>query len=298
MLCSKPFIQAGHAFGCGQCMPCRVKRRRVWTHRILLETAERKDNAFITLTYAEDKLPEGGTLVPRDLQLFFKRLRKAYPKKLRYYAVGEYGDRTERPHYHIALFGYPRCERGNTSLDRHGKCCQWCDLIGAQWQQGRIFIGELNEQTAAYVAQYVTKKLTSKSDPLLRGRHPEFARMSNRPGIGGDFVDEIASTIMEHDLEKEMEDVPISLRHGARELPLGPYLRRRLRTRLGRSEKTPQSILEARKEELRPLFDATWLAEKGTRKQEVTRYLLKESNGRRIQLERRGRLYSKKKDII
>lgn len=299
MLCTKPFIQAGHAFGCGQCMPCRVSRRRIWTHRILLECAERKDNAFVTLTYSDENLPPGGTLVPRDLQLFLKRLRKSFPQKLRYYGVGEYGDESERPHYHLALFGYPTCERGNTAFNpRSGKCCVWCDLLQSQWPMGRIFIGELNEQTAAYVAQYVTKKLTAHDDPRLGDRHPEFARMSNRPGIGGDFADEIASTLMEHGLDETLEDVPIALRHGARELPLGQYLRKRIRKRIGRDEKTPLSVLEKRAQELSPVFEATENVAYGTRKQEVTRILLSESHGRRIQLERRSRIFSTRKDKL
>lgn len=297
MLCTKPFIKAGHAFGCGQCMPCRVSRRRIWTHRILLETSERKDNAFVTLTYSDENLPPGATLVPRDLQLFMKRLRKAFGGKLRYYGVGEYGDQTERPHYHLALFGYPQCTKGMTATNRHGKCCQWCDLISEAWGKGRVFIGELNESTAAYVAQYVTKKLTSKSDPLLKGRYPEFARMSNRPGIGGDFADEVASTLMTHGLDKTLEDVPISLRHGARELPLGQYMRKRIRRRIGRDEKTPETVLQKIREELSPVFKAAETVGYGKVKTEVTNILLRESKGRRIQLERRTKIFNPKRSL-
>ena len=65
-------------------------------------------NCFITLTYDDENLPPGGTLVVQDYQAFVKRLRaRISPQKLRYYFVGEYGDpkNTERPHYHAAIFG-------------------------------------------------------------------------------------------------------------------------------------------------------------------------------------------------
>lgn len=264
----------------------------------MLECSERSDNSFVTLTYSDENLPPGGTLRPRDLQLFMKRLRKAFGGKLRYYGVGEYGDKSERPHYHLALFGYPQCSRGMTAIQRNGKCCQWCDLVAASWGLGRIFIGELNEQTAAYVAQYVTKKLTSKEDPALNGRHPEFARMSNRPGIGGDFADEVASTLLTYGLDKTLEDVPISLRHGARELPLGQYMRKRIRKRIGRDEKTPQTVLDKSKEELSPVFQAAETVGYGKVKTEVTNILLRESKGRRIQLEKRARFFQPKKDVL
>ena len=62
-------------------------------------------NAYITLTYNDDHLPANGSLQPRDLQLFWKRLRKARTPGIRYYACGEYGDQTARPHYHAIIFG-------------------------------------------------------------------------------------------------------------------------------------------------------------------------------------------------
>lgn len=104
----------GQAFGCGQCLPCRVNRRRIWTHRIMLEAAQYHDNSFVTLTYDEEKLPVDLSVTPRTLQLFMKRLRKVYPNRIRYFGVGEYGDQTMRPHYHLALFNFASCARGQT----------------------------------------------------------------------------------------------------------------------------------------------------------------------------------------
>lgn len=68
MLCKNPYVSsAGRIFGCGQCMPCRFNKRRIWSHRIMLEAGQYKDNAFVTLSYADDYLPAGGNVVPKDL---------------------------------------------------------------------------------------------------------------------------------------------------------------------------------------------------------------------------------------
>lgn len=99
--------------------------------------------------------------------------------------------------------------------------------------------------------------MTRYDDPRLLGRHPEFARMSLKPGIGADMVDEVASTLMQFNLEDSAQgDVPSSLRHGTRMMPLGRYLTRRLRTRVGKEANAPQETISARALELLPMFKA------------------------------------------
>lgn len=261
MLCERPFVKDGKAFGCGQCFPCRFNRRRIWTHRILLEAAQYAKSCFATLTYRDENLMtssglpatlEAGLLAslqPEDLRDFLKRLRKAIaPTRIRFYAVGEYGDESWRPHYHVALFGFDGCARGRT-LRRPGsgrprweECCELCRLVGEKWKLGDVDLGMLEPDSAQYLAGYVTKKMTAYDDDRLNGRHPEFARMSNRPGIGYDAMHEVASVLMEHGLENG-EDVPGSLRHGKRELPLGRYLQQNLRKMVGRDAKAPEAVL-------------------------------------------------------
>lgn len=266
MKCNKPFVVDGQAHACGQCLACRINRRRLWSHRILLESLERSDNSFITLTYSDDHLPllsgkTSSTLVPAHLRDWLKRLRKKVaPIRLRYFAVGEYGDETQRPHYHAAVFGLSACSYGTTRYAKSTwkKCCPSCDLVYETWGHGNIFIGELNATTAQYVAGYVCKKMTAKDDLRLDGRHPEFARMSLKPGIGASMMDEVGSILLSMD-EDELPDVPSALRHGASLLPLGRYLRQQLRLRIGRDKKTPDAVLEIRKEEMRPLRDFAFL---------------------------------------
>lgn len=277
--CEDPYVQNGQAFPCGRCLPCLFNRRRIWTHRILLEMHQWTDNTFVTLTYSDANLRFTSTglatLAPWDTQSWLKRLRTALeaqrkelgvttPHRIRFYLAGEYGDETWRPHYHAALFNFPTCVRGRT-LRRPGSgrpiwedCCANCHLVGTTWGHGDVDLGILETSSAQYVAGYVTKKLTRSDDPLLKGRHPEFSRMSNRPGIGGDAMHDIADQWMRFNLDKTQVDVPSTLRHGSRELPLGRYLRRRLRKLSGLDEKTPQAILDQLKAELQPVRQAAF----------------------------------------
>nr|QJB20591.1 MAG: replication initiator protein [Microvirus sp.] len=231
MLCKKPF----HSFGCGQCLPCRVKRRRIWTHRILLEALCYEENSFLTLTYKNQ--PEGGTLVPRDFQLWLKRFREALSEDdrptIRFFGVGEYGDKSGRPHYHAALFGAGR---------------DVLPLVQKTWSKdgeslGHVMLGSLTLASAQYIAGYVTKKMTKPDDSRLNGRHPEFSRMSQ--GIGRGMVPQIAKSLKGVNYVcRSISDVPTVLSHGPRTLPLGRYLRAKLVPHLGLPDKNSHSLLE------------------------------------------------------
>lgn len=83
--------------------------------------------------------------------------------------------------------------------------------------------------------------------------------MSLKPGIGADFMHEVASTLLEYDLHL-LPDVPNSLRHGSRTLPLGNYLVRKLRKAVGKDEKAPQETLDKIAEDLQPLRDTAFEA--------------------------------------
>ena len=162
-MCAKPFTKNGASFGCGQCMPCRINKRRVWAHRIMLEALVSPSASFLTMTYNDDNLPDGGSLVVRDVQLYWKRLRKA-GYSFRYFVCGEYGDESERPHYHAALFGVPPCYCDFRSP--HPKC--HCVEFKGLWGKGNLYWGEVTPASAHYIAGYVTKKM-NKEDPARGG---------------------------------------------------------------------------------------------------------------------------------
>lgn len=273
MKCRNPYLKSGpqgsFLYPCGQCKPCRINRRREWTHRIMLEKNLREDNCFVTLTYEDTHLVMSATgyptLVPLHLQLWLKRFRVAIaPLKIRFYACGEYGDQTQRPHYHVVIFGMPMCMNGRTIRDARtnrplwAKCCSQCRLVGETWGMGDVELGEVNVESAQYIAQYTTKKMTKADDPRLYGREPEFARMSLKPGIGADFMWEIASSLLKFDLDETQDDVPSSLRHGKRIMPLGRYLRRKLRVAVGKDENAPESTLAEAQARLQPMREAAF----------------------------------------
>ncbi|QXP08026.1 MAG: replication initiator protein [Arizlama microvirus] len=145
---------------CGYCILCRNEQARQTAVRITHEAQMWIENSFITLTYDDDHLPENQSLCYPDLVKFWKRLRK-HVGELRYYAVGEYGDKTLRPHYHACIFGHAFIEdRIITKQEPH---LLWTSPMLTQiWGLGHVQVGALNFQTARYTASYVTKKLRSK----------------------------------------------------------------------------------------------------------------------------------------
>lgn len=260
---------------------------------MILEAAEHKDNAFVTLTYSEETLPADLSVRPKVVSDFVKRLRKSTEAKFRYFAVGEYGDESGRPHYHLALFRFPTCLHGRT---RHHLpvCCVSCETIKAAWtvngnQFGRIEVGTLTPESMAYVAGYINKKMTRDTDPRLEGRRPEFARMSLRPGIGSGMMHNLASTLMELGYDKV--DVPAVLEHGRTQYPLGRYLRRRLRVLIGREPNAPaEALIPSPK--MQALREGAYHASTPFKTA-----ILEASLGRRIQIEARARIFKKRKSL-
>jgi len=215
----------------------------------MMEDRMHDDSTFVTLTYSDENMPKTfenrETLDPRHTELFLKSFRKhmdkKHGKKIRYYLVGEYGDKSGRPHYHLALFGYKNCLYGQSQYSKIKKdCCSQCDTIRDIWKRGNIYLGEINKVTAAYICGYVIKKMTDINDPRLKNQHPEFARRSLKPGIGAPAMELVARTIQKYGLE-DLEDVPNELRVGGKLFPLGNYLVKRLRKELDRDEKIPQA---------------------------------------------------------
>ena len=205
---------------CGQCIECRLARSREWANRCMLETKDHKNNYFITLTYDNENLPMGnaididtgetyevGTLKPKDLQDFMKRLRITWERKygiknIRYYACGEYGELYARPHYHAIIFGIPIFDLKPDHKSKKGNMNFRSDEIEKIWGKGRIAIGTVTWDSCAYTARYVMKKQTGKGKEeyyRVMGIEPEFVRMSRRPGIARNYYEKHKDEIYETD---------------------------------------------------------------------------------------------------
>lgn len=303
MTCVDPYIVSiGRAFGCGRCYYCRIKRAKVWTHRIILESAQHKDNSFLTLTYSDEQLPAGGTLEPKHLQLFFKKLRKACePSRIRFFAVGEYGSRTLRPHYHAALFGYPSC---TAPYIRTGQQCTCgpCSGIAACWTsdvgrargplRGHFTLGTLEPASAAYVAKYATKSMEEgdKDVKYPDGCIPPFSRASLRPGIGAGVADDIASALL-FARRETVEDIPGYLSHGKLRRPVGRYLRNKIRERIGVDKETATRVSYAKLDaEMQDMRAAALKAPPGKRSLAFRELLVSATEVKRLQIDTKAKI--------
>lgn len=175
---------------CGQCYACKTRKTQEWVARLLYEERHALSSFFVTLTYNSDHIPlvhpdrlapyiaEGKheswitpTLQKSDLQKYFKRLRHEFTdpqSPLKYFACGEYGTRTCRPHYHAIIFN---CKNPLQFQDH--------------WQFGDIHCAPFTSDTAAYVVGYANKpKVDLSGDP----RAPEFRIMSK--GLGTGYCDD------------------------------------------------------------------------------------------------------------
>ncbi|UPW40981.1 replication initiator protein [Sigmofec virus UA08Rod_5898] len=192
---------------CRHCVGCRLQRSREWANRILMEQQYHQDSWFLTLTYDDEHLPRSSpvdyatgeilsvhsTLVKKHLQDFFKRLRFNSNQKIRYYAAGEYGSSTFRPHYHILVFGLKLTDLKVLKKNFAGQEYYISDFISKCWPFGLHVIGRVTWQSAAYVARYTMKKAThgfDKSFYSSASLEPEFQTMSLRPAIGRQFYDD------------------------------------------------------------------------------------------------------------
>lgn len=186
---------------CGQCMACRLERSRQWAVRCLHESSLHEANSFVTLTYANEHLPPNLSLDVRPFQLFMKRLRKQTGAKIRFFACGEYGEKYGRPHYHACLFGYDFADKKIHSENHRQEPLFTSSLLDSVWQQGHCLIGSVTFDSAAYVARYVTKKITGPAAAAHYGeRRPEFTLMSRRPGIGQAWLHKFKTDVYPHDL--------------------------------------------------------------------------------------------------
>jgi len=191
---------------CGECILCRLDQARQWAVRITHEAQLHEYNSFVTLTYNDEHLPMFGSLNYKgDMQRFWKRLRKQIGK-LSYFAVGEYGDNTQRPHYHACIFGHAFTE--NRTVLRESPTMLWTNpQLENAWGLGNVSVGALTYQTAQYTASYVTKKLESKrrytrveplTGELIDVEQPR-AYMSLNPAIARGWLEKYGKQVYDHD---------------------------------------------------------------------------------------------------
>ena len=168
-------------YPCGVCLPCRMTQKRTWVFRMMLELECHELACFVTLTYEDTYLPKDKSVSRPEFRQFMKNMHKYY-KGLRYYAVGEYGEKTWRPHYHLLLFGVSKHERRIIE-----KC--WSTNGKNRGRRGSlkgiVHIGDVNEKSIRYVAGYTANKLLGRQKRIAaRGLKKEFTSVCQRPALG------------------------------------------------------------------------------------------------------------------
>lgn len=198
---------------CQRCIGCRLEYSRQWAIRCMHEASLWSRNCFVTLTYNNASMPDYGCLRYRDMNLFQKRLRFHFGNGIRFFAAGEYGELSARPHYHMLIFNHDfedkefHSQRGDFILYRSPSLEKLWTNPKTGESYGYSSVGTLTFDSAAYVARYVTKKITGDMafdhyavvgadglplvdiDGEVIMRPPEKAFMSRRPGIGKGWYD-------------------------------------------------------------------------------------------------------------
>lgn len=267
---------------CGQCKGCRIDRSVEWSIRCSHEASLHERNAFITLTYDNENLPNDLSVNVEHYQKFMKRLRKAFAGRLlawkesniKYYHCGEYGEENLRPHYHALLFGIDFPDKRPFKKVR-GNVYYRSEELEKIWGKGHCMTGAVTRQSSAYVARYVMKKangdvakeryrrldLTTGEEWYVRS---EYATMSRRPAVGAAWFRRFNSDVFPDDhvvLDGKKYKVP---KYYSRKLEEHDYemheeikRERRKKANANKEEKTPErlavreEVFEARMRQLK-----------------------------------------------
>ena len=156
---------------CRKCVGCIINKANDWATRSFIEASAWQKNCFLTLTYDEKHLPEKRNLCKRDVQLFFKRLRKKaegneywehkgkQSKPIRYFYAGEYGPKTLRPHYHAGVFNYWPEDAKFYKKSKYGDDYFTSEFLNRTWGNGYVIIGRMEYASACYIERYTMIKL-------------------------------------------------------------------------------------------------------------------------------------------
>lgn len=203
---------------CGNCLSCRLQYSKEWANRIVLESMlyPRERCWFVTLTYDPSEISiENGTLNQWDLMILnkdhcvkFKKDLRAYWQYhynhtgIREFTAGEYGDKSDRPHYHLCLFNIDIPDLKFFGTNFRGDIFYTSEILTSIWGRGHVIVSELNWATAAYTARYVLKKARDMDDKKFHQNFDiplPFTTKSNRPGLAHDIFEKSFDQIYEKD---------------------------------------------------------------------------------------------------
>lgn len=189
-----------YSASCGRCRTCRINKQEQWIFRNEMELRLNPEASFVTLTYRPEDCPE--SLDYSDIQSFLKRFRKSVaPKPIRFYCTGEYGSKTQRPHWHLLIYGHQFPKLGHYPIE--------------QWPSGFAYIGQVTSASIRYTVGYLMKD----------GSHA-VTRSSRKPGIGLDGLRILGARF--HEYGYQLEYSTPALQIGKRYIPLSETMRQAL----------------------------------------------------------------------
>lgn len=245
--CEKPrfLVRQRVLVGCGSCVYCRTVKAHKRAGRLILEGLLHPVSSFLTLTYSDDNLPADGDQWRKDHRDFIRELaRYSEVSSIRYQAVGEYGDRTWRPHYHMLLYGWPAVSAGTLYPDQWAK-----EVVRRCWALGEVKVSQFDRQSD-YMVKHQIKAMRHEVDPRLNGMPPEFSVMTRRPALGAGMIPIIAGWYRRW-YPDALDVVPVFQyddRDKSKFVVLDDFMLRRLRTELfGRTTGDP-GIVAARRD--------------------------------------------------
>lgn len=275
----KSFLQSVEV-PCGKCMACRIALAREWSLRLLHESYFSDHSLFVTLTYSDPNLPAHASLVKKDLQDFFKRLRKWIHDyvpgnpKVKYYACGEYGSNTNRPHYHFILFGLSESFLDVVIMSGH----KYSLVLERLWTAGYNTLGTVTYDSCRYVADYVQKKY---SGPLAEEVYTSTLRQVpfrlSSLGLGLKYAE----------ANREQLARDLAVRHDGQEYTVPRYYRKKL--------ELPAEGFQARAEEREKDVSASRSLQADRLGYSEGQVLASQRKRRRLELEGKARLLPKGK---
>lgn len=160
---------------CGRCYHCRKSYKTQWNLRLQHEFSsitrvQQNNSYFVTLTFSDEHLPSKHPSkrdVSPFVRKFLERVRKKYNVSVRHWIVSEYGDNTQRFHFHGILFDVPF---PIWQLEKY-------------WSYGFVTYSKLTPKRITYVTTYVNKQIKG----LLEDEHLR-QYVFTSPGIGKNFL--------------------------------------------------------------------------------------------------------------
>lgn len=181
---NKIFLKEKEIFvNCGKCLNCLENKKKEHAARFINEIESEKyiNKYFITLTYDEIMAPRDSkgrtTLSKEHLKKYIKSLQYLHKrhyqesgsKYMKYIASGEYGEKTQRAHYHIVL-------ATNIFIERS---------IRNNWKYGHVRLERVKDIKAIYYTAGYTSK---KENKINRDKYREVAFIQSSRGNGKKWI--------------------------------------------------------------------------------------------------------------